>query len=140
MQKCMQNISKQSTTFIDHCRKGESLWLKKVKTTSVIKSPEKKFLTSLKLKFRSLFLKIKKHRQEKRVYLITKKKETKKKEKKRKKKVTSLVSEMQVHLGEPVETQQVRNMDLNWTCLFCSHRNGTVRTFANRPDFWFTFP
>ena len=80
MQKCMQNISKQSTTFIDHCRKGESLWLKKVKKTSVIKSPEKKFLTSLKLKFRSLFLKIKKHRQEKRVYLITKKKKKKEKE------------------------------------------------------------
>ena len=27
----MQKISKQLTTFIDHRRKGESLWLKKLK-------------------------------------------------------------------------------------------------------------
>ena len=32
-----------------------------------------------------------------------------------------------MHLRVPVETQQVRKVDLNWTCLFCSHRNGTVR-------------
>ena len=34
-------------------------------------------------------------------------------------KETSLVS--------PVETKQVRQMDLNWTCFFCSHENGMVR-------------
>ena len=28
----MQKIFKQSTTFIDHSRKGESLWLKKLKS------------------------------------------------------------------------------------------------------------
>ena len=28
MQTCMQKTSKQLTTFIDHHRKGESLWLK----------------------------------------------------------------------------------------------------------------
>ena len=35
------------------------------------------------------------------------------------------VSEM--HLRVPVETQQVRKVDLNWTCLFCSYGNGMVR-------------
>ena len=33
--------------------------------------------------------------------------------------VTSLVS--------PVETRQVRKVDLNWTYFFCSHENRTVR-------------
>ena len=39
--------------------------------------------------------------------------------------VTSLVGEMDLRV--PVETQQVRKVDLNWTCLFCSHGNGEVR-------------
>ena len=55
----------------------------------------------------------KKHQQEKRVSLIYWER------------VTSLVSEM--HLCVPVETQQVRKVDLNRTCLFCSYGNGTVR-------------
>ena len=61
----MQKISKQLTTFIDHRRKRDSLWLKKFKTNaSVEKISKKEFWGSLKLKFRSLFLKIKKHPQE----------------------------------------------------------------------------
>ena len=31
MQKCMQKISKQLTTFTDHRQKGKSLWLQKFK-------------------------------------------------------------------------------------------------------------
>ena len=31
MQTCMQKISKQLTTFIDHRRKRESVWLKNLK-------------------------------------------------------------------------------------------------------------
>ena len=59
-QKCMPKISKEITTFIDHCRKGEILQLKKLKKPSVIKFIiRKEFWGSLKLKFRSLFLKIK---------------------------------------------------------------------------------
>ena len=94
MQKCMQKISKQNnepgiTTFIDHRRKG--LWQKKLRKTSVIKFIKKEFWGSLKLKFRSLYLKIrKKHWQEKRVSLIYWER------------VTSLVNEM--HLRVPVET------------------------------------
>ena len=94
----MQKISKQSTTFIGHRRKGESLWLNKFLKKSIGNKIKKEFLGSLKLKLRSLFLKIKKHRNEKRVSLIYW--ET----------VTSLVSEM--HLRVPVETQQVRKVDL----------------------------
>ena len=41
-----------------------------------------------------------------------------------------------MHLHVPVETQQVWKVDLNWT-LFIWEWNGT---FANRLDFWFTFP
>ena len=80
---------------------------------------------SLKLKFGSLFLKIKRHWQEKRVSL------------KYWRRVTRLVSEM--HLRVPVETQQVQKVDLNWTCLFLFTRE-LYSTFVNRPDFWFTFP
>ena len=68
-----------------------------------------------------MFLKIKKHRQEKRVSL------------KNWEKVTSLVSEM--HFRVPVETQQVWKVDLPF--LFTRECNGT---FANRHDFWFAFP
>ena len=65
----MQKISKQST-FIDRRRKGDSLWLKGIKKNIGKKISEKEFWGSLKLKFRSLFPEIKKHRQEKRVSLI----------------------------------------------------------------------
>ena len=105
----MQKISKQLTTFIDHRQNGESLWLKKLEKISVIKFGEKRIT---EIKFRSLFLKIKKHRHEKRVSLIYWER------------VTSLVREM--HLRVPVETQQFRTVDLNWTCLFCSYGNETV--------------
>ena len=107
----MQKISKQLTTFIDHRRKGESLWLKKLKKNIGNKIKKKEILGSLKLKFGGLFLKKKRHRQqEKRVSLIYWER------------VTSLVSGM--YLRVPVETWKV---DLNWTCLFYSHGNGTVR-------------
>ena len=33
----------------------------------------------------------------------------------------------EMHLRVLVETQQVRKVDLNWTCLFCSYGNGMVR-------------
>ena len=33
----------------------------------------------------------------------------------------------EIHLRVPVETQQVRKVDLNWICLFCSYGNGMVR-------------
>ena len=110
----MQKISKQLTTFIDHRRKRESLRLKKFKKKdngNIIS--KKEIWGSLKLKFSSLFLKIKKHQQEKRFSLIYRER------------VTSLVSEM--HLCVLVETQQIQKVDLNWTCLFCSYGNGTVR-------------
>ena len=45
-----------------------------------------------------------------------------------------------MHLRVPVETQQVRKVDrpeLDLPFLFIREWNGT---FANRPDFWFTFP
>ena len=82
------------------------------KKTSVIKL-KKEFWGSLKLKFRSLFLKIKNTGRKKEFPLIYWER------------VTSLVSE--IHLRVPVETQQVRKVDLNWTCLFCSHGHKTVR-------------
>ena len=44
-----------------------------------------------------------------------------------------------MHLRMAVETQQVRKVDLNLNLpfLFIWEWNGT---FANRPEFWFTFP
>ena len=75
---------------------------------------EKEFGGSLRLKFRSLCLKITKTtqalRQEKRVSLI----------------YWERVSG-EMHLRVLVETQQVRKMDLNWIYLFCSYGNGMVR-------------
>ena len=73
---------------------------------------KKEFGGSLRLKFRSLRLKIKKKQallQEKRFSLI----------------YWERVSE--VHLLVRVETQQVRKVDLNWTCRFYSYGNGMVR-------------
>ena len=67
---------------------------------------EKELGVLLRLKFRSLCLKIKKTqalRQEKRVSLI----------------YWETVSEM--HLRVSVETQRVRKVDPNWTCLFFVH-------------------
>ena len=127
MQTCMQKISKQLTTFIDHRRKADSLWLKKLKKKRNIGNiiSKKMFGGSLRLKFRSLSLKTKKTqalRQEKRISLI----------------YWERVSEM--HLRVPVETQQVQKVDMNWTCLFCLYGNGWNGTFSNRLDFWFTFP
>ena len=54
-QKCMQKISKQLTTFIDHRQKGESLWSKKLEKTSVIKFNKKEFWGSLKLNLEACF-------------------------------------------------------------------------------------
>ena len=82
------------------------------KKTSVIKLKKKRVLGLTEIKLESLFLKIKKHRYEKRVSLIYWKR------------VTSSVSEM--HLLVPVETQPFWTVDLNWTCLFCSYRKLTV--------------
>ena len=43
-----------------------------------------------------------------------------------------------MHLRVPVETQEVRKVDLNRPVFYViSEWNGT---FAKRPDFWFTFP
>ena len=78
------------------------------------------FWGSLKLKFKSLFLKIKEHRQEERVSLIFWER------------VTILVSEM--HLCVPVETYQVRKVDLHFL-----HFREWSGTFANRCYFWITF-
>ena len=124
-QKWMQKISKQLTIFIDHRRKGDSLWLTKFLKSIGNKILKKEFGGSLKLKFRSLFIRIKRNTSRKRVSLIYWER------------VTTLVSEM--HLRVPVETQQFRKVDLYWTCLFLFTRewNGT---FVNRSDFWFTFP
>ena len=110
----MQKISKQLKTFIDHRRKGESLWLKKFKKkTPVIKFKEKWVLGLTEVKIWKLVSKNKKeHRQEKKVSVIYWER------------VTSSVSEMHLHV--PVETQHARKVDLNYTCLFCSHGNGTV--------------
>ena len=55
----MQKISKRLTTFIDHRRKGENLWLKKLKKNIADIIKKKEFWGSLKLKCSSLFLKIK---------------------------------------------------------------------------------
>ena len=101
----MQKISKKLTTFVDHRRKRQSLWLKKFKKKNIGNIiSEKEFGVSLRLKFRSLCLKTKKEtqalRQEKRVSLI----------------YCERVSGMPLRV--PVETQQVRKVDLNWTCLF----------------------
>ena len=71
MQTCMQKISKQLTTFIDHRRKGESIWLKKFKKNIGNIISKQKNGGSLTLTFRSLCLKIKKTqapRQEKRIF------------------------------------------------------------------------
>ena len=93
-QKCMEKISKQLTTFINHRRKGESLWLKKfIKENIGNIISEKEFEGTRRLKFRSLFLNIKKHWQEKRVSLI----------------YWERVSEM--HLRVPVEASRSRK----WT-------------------------
>ena len=105
MQTCMQKISKQLTTFIDRRRKGESLWLKKFLKKNIGNITSKKeFGGSLRLKFRSLCLKIKIKTkelwQEKRVSLI----------------YWERVSEM--HVRVLVETQPVRKVDMNWICLF----------------------
>ena len=43
-----------------------------------------------------------------------------------------------MHLRVPVETQQVRKVDLNRTCFFLVTGEWNV-TFVNRLDFWFTF-
>ena len=124
MQTCMQKISKQLTTFIDHRRKGETLWLKKLKKNIGDIISKKEFGGSLRKTFRSLCLKktqkIPALWQEKKVSLI----------------YWERVSEMHLHV--PVETQQFRKVHLNWTYLFLFIRewNGT---FANQPDFWFTF-
>ena len=61
----MQKISKQLTAFIDHRRRGESLWLKKFLKNigDIIK--KKELEGSLRLKFRSLCLKIKKKHRKK---------------------------------------------------------------------------
>ena len=72
----------------------------------------KRVLSLTEIKFRRLFLKIKKHRHEKRVSLIYRER------------LTSSVREM--HLRVSVETQQFRTVDLNWTCRFCSYENATV--------------
>ena len=50
----MQKISKQSTTFIDHRRKGDSLWLKKLKKTSLIKLEKKRVLWLTEIKIQKL--------------------------------------------------------------------------------------
>ena len=42
-----------------------------------------------------------------------------------------------MHLRVPVETQQVRKVDLNRPFMFIPEWNDT---FAKRPDFWFIFP
>ena len=80
------------------------VWLKKFEKTQVIKFEKKRVLGLTEIKFRSLFLKIEKAQHEKRVSLIYQER------------VTSSASEM--HLRVPVETQQFRTVDLNWTCLF----------------------
>ena len=103
----MQKISKQSTTFIKHRRKGESLWSKKLKKNignKILKQTRVLGLTKIKI-YKLVSKNKKKHQEEKRVSLIYWER------------VTSLVSEM--HLRVNVETQQVRKVDLNWTCLFC---------------------
>ena len=118
----MQKISKQLTTFIDHRRKEESLWLKKLKKSIGNIISRKEFGGSLGLKFRSLCLKIKKKqalRQEKRVSLI----------------YWERVNEMHLRVPKPSRSGK-------WTLtgpafLFIWEWNGT---FANPPDFWFTFP
>ena len=86
--------------------------VKETKEPSVIKFHKKEFWGLLKLKFRSLFLKIKTPPGKENFSLIYWER------------AASLVSEM--HLCVPVKTQQVRKVDLNCTCLFCSHRNGMV--------------
>ena len=106
--------------------RGKQFMVKEIKRNIGNKiSKRKEFLGSRKLKFRSLFLKIRKYWHKKIISLIYLER------------VTSLVREM--HLRVPIETQQVRKVDLNWTCLFLFTRewNGT---FVNRPDFWFIFP
>ena len=60
MQTCMQKFSKKLTTFIDHSRKGESLWLKKFKKNIDNDNIISKREFSLGLKFRNLCLRIKK--------------------------------------------------------------------------------
>ena len=107
--------------------KGSQFMVKEIKKKNIANKTWKKkeFWGSLKLKFRSLFLKVKKHWQEQRVSLIYWER------------VTSLVSEM--HLRVHLETQQVRKVDLNRTCLFLFTQDWNS-TFVNRPDFWFTFP
>ena len=43
-----------------------------------------------------------------------------------------------MHLRVPVETQQLRKVDLNRPAFYV--HTGSNGTFAKRPDFWFTFP
>ena len=97
----MRKISTQSTTFIDHRRKGKSLWLKKFKKKDIgNKISNKKVLELTGIKIWKLVSKNKKiHRQEERFCLIYWDR------------VTSLLSEM--HLRLPVGTQQVWKLDLN---------------------------
>ena len=78
--------------------------VKEIRKTQAIKFEKKRVLGLTEIKFRSLFLKIKKAQHEKRVSLIYYER------------VTSSASEM--HLRVPIETQQFRTVDLNWTCLF----------------------
>ena len=108
----MQKISKQLTTFTDHRRKGESLWLKKfLKNIGDIISKQE-FGGSLRLKIRSLCLKIKKNTG------TSAGKES----------FSNILGQSEMHLHVPVETKQVQKVDLNWTCLFCSYGNGMVRS------------
>ena len=59
MQTRMQKkISKQLKRFVDHRRKGESLWLKNVLKNIGNIISKKEFRGSLRLKFRRLCLKI----------------------------------------------------------------------------------
>ena len=89
---------------------------------------KKGFGGSLRLKFKSLCLKIKKNTGTSAA----------------KESFSNILGESEMHLCVPVEIQQVRKVDLNWTCLFCSYGNGMVRLqparflvhFSVPSEFW----
>ena len=56
----MRKISKQSTAFIDHRRKGDSLWLKKLKKKTLVIKFKKRVLGLTEIKIQKLVSKNKK--------------------------------------------------------------------------------